>query len=48
VWKLLCILREGETGIHRTWCVGSRLEVVGGAYGGEEQEEQQGCYDAVL
>ena len=39
VWKLLCIIRESETGICRTWCVVSRLDIVGGvarADGGEE------------
>jgi len=31
VWKLLCILREGETQSCRTWCTGGRVDVVGSA-----------------
>jgi len=51
VWKLLCVIRESETGICRTWCVVSRLDIVGGvarADGGEEQEGQQRCHDNAL
>ena len=39
VWKLLCVLREGETRTCRAWCTVSRYDVVGGvarAGGGEE------------
>ena len=39
MWKLLCVLREGGTGVCRTWCTGSRLDVADGvarADGGEE------------
>ena len=49
--KLLCILGEGETGLFRTWCTGSRADVVGcvaRADGGEQQEGQQGRHDKAL
>ena len=28
--RLLCILRESEAGVSRTWCVKSGLDIVGG------------------
>ena len=41
---LLCVLREGETWIHRTWCTGSRLDVVSGVASADGGEEQEGQY----